>query len=530
MKHINTLKNKKGMALLTVMLIFFVLSILLAGLVSVTNSNLKQSVVTKNHTAAFYASEAGITKVSTDFEKKLNELKDQNLSSSAFLSALTSYINTNINTNPEKTINLENNNGETSKAIITLTNEGVDAQGYSNYKLSSKGYVGNLERTLVKTYRFKYTQGTTGNGFKIDKAILTTGKMIVDGVVTGAPVATYSKDNNVIEFDWSGKAPGVEIPTNTNSSQLIKLPNNDVTRFITGGTSAIKSWPAQPSLPAISMPNIPNVNFSNNQDRLNSVIVQLSSNKTHTFIDSNGSIYDNSSGNFDNYTYTLPDSKNKSAYYVPRISINGNSGLTINVTKDTTLVVDELYLKGNLRLTGNGTLTIFVRPSTSNGTPKVDMDYGGAPGWVGNKTDPKKLLIYVDKVFTSSSVPTTVTIGSGATYYFSLLAMNLNFKIEGGAFLDGYLVTDGLTVDILGGSNANSTLYYAPKAQFTIKGGANVTGAVIADKVTITGGASLKYEDVDFSNFPFQINVPFGGTSGSSNPKLELIKGSTIEQ
>ena len=54
--------------------------------------------------------------------------------------------------------------------------------------------------------------------------------------------------------------------------------------------------------------------------------------------------------------------------------------------------------------------------------------------------------------------------------------------------------------------------------------------SVIADKVTITGGASLKYEDVDFSNFPFQINVPFGGTSGSSNPKLELIKGSTIEQ
>lgn len=62
------LKSKNGMALITVMIIFLVLTVLLGALVVLTHNNLNQSIKTEEHTTAYYTAEAGMTKAVTEFE------------------------------------------------------------------------------------------------------------------------------------------------------------------------------------------------------------------------------------------------------------------------------------------------------------------------------------------------------------------------------------------------------------------------------------------------------------------------------
>lgn len=526
MKHINTLRNKKGMALLTVMLIFFVLSILLAGLVSVTNSNLKQSVVTKNHTAAFYASEAGVTKVSTDFEKELNRLKELNKSSTDFLAGVNSFVNSNSN----KTITLENNNGETSKAIITITNEGVDAQGYSNYKLTSKGYVGNLERTLVKTYRFKYTQGTTGSGFTIDKAVIAKNKLLINGgEISGAPITSYNTSVGSIEFTSGGKVDSIELINSNNYNNLITKPSYaSLSQYFHGNTVKVNELSKVNTFPPINLPAFPAKNTL-------SKLPNYSSSKGFKIVE-NGNLRTYGSGDFNNTIYILPDNT-EHAYYVPEFNISNNYGFTIDVgNNDRLLIVDKLMLNSNLWIKGEGTLTIYVTSNSSNITnnlnDKISFNFNNnTAGYIGNITHPERFKVFVDDIYvkkSGSNIPGTVSFGGYAPFYMSILAKNLNFELSGSAGYQGYLVTGGEEVKITGGSSARVALYYAPNADFTLS--SVLKGAVIADNFTANWGGNLTYSDVLFENFPFEVLDPITGGTGSGAPVLDLVKSSTIEQ
>jgi len=528
MKALQLLRRKDGMALLTVLIIFLVLVIMLGGISVLTNSNLRQSETTKENTAAFYSSEAGLTKVSSEFETKLDDLVNHtpSLTSAEFLTA----VNTYISSHSLETVNLSANNGNASYADVSLVSTGVDGSGYQTYLITSNGYVGEIERVLLKTYKFKYTEATSGSGFIIDKAVLVKNNITVDSPIYGAPIGTYSTNNGSIRFNSSGSVPGINIPQDTVKTDMIsKLNWQNYNTIITGGgLNAVTYFPEMLPFPEITLPTFPTVNTLTKLSRYQFVVGK----SKFDFINTSGNMQDTNSGTFANMTYTLPDAQNKDAYYVPKITISGNTSLTINVTKDTLLVVDELKLNGNFRVTGSGTLTIYVRSNAgkTTGTSPVSFSYGGSGGWVGNKLDSMKLLVYVDNVYTSGTTPATVNFGSGSIYYMSILALNLNFNIAGGGKIDGHVVTGGTSINVNGGASTAIALYYAPNANYTISGGAVINGAVIANNFTITGGSTLNYENVDFQNFPFKISVPFAGGTGSGTPVLELIRGSTIEQ
>jgi Tfp pilus assembly protein PilX len=538
MKSINLFKKKDGMALLTVMLIFLVMSILLGGIVATTNSNLRQSVVTKNHTAAFYASEAGLTKVSSDFEEELDSLLSQtpSLSGTAFLAAVNAYITSN----SSETISLSNNNGEASFADVTFVNSGVDAQGYQNYTLTSNGFVGDLERVLVKTYRFRYTAGVGGSGFIVDKTVMVKNTFTLTGSaqIIGAPVSTYSKANSAISMDWSTKVPGIELdPTLFNASgNLINTNILNTTTNINAkvycdegtGLNCINPLDEIFEFPTIVMPGYPTkTSLPRLTDYTNG---NLSVTSTFGI---------NMSGWTSNITYVPPSAS--PAYYVPTISIANNSNFTINVgNNDILWVTDKIVLNGPMQVIGGGTLTIYLTgnagAATTSQTDKLSYGFSGGTGYIGNITNPERVKILIDPLFYLKKVgkvnvetPITTTIGGSSTLYIALMAANLNLNLSGSGKIDGYVVTGGTSVVVTGGSSTAVALYYTPNANFELSGGGVINGAVLANNFLGTGGTYITYSDVAFINFPFEVLDPITGGVGTS-PILELLEGSTIEQ
>lgn len=538
MKFINLFRKKDGMALLTVMLIFLVMSILLGGIVATTNSNLRQSVTTKNHTAAFYASEAGLTKVASDFENELDDMINHSpaYTSGGFLVALDSYIALN----SSETINLSNNNGEASFSNVVIEHQSTpDAQGYRVVTITSNGFVGDIERVLVKTYRFKYVEGVGGSGFIVDKAVMVKNTFTLTGSaqIIGAPVSTYSKANSAISMDWSTKVPGIELdPTLFNGSgNLINTNILNNTTNINGkiycdgatGLDCIDPLDEIFEFPEIVMPGYPTKtslprlpDYTNGNFQVRSTGISMT-------------------GWTSNVTYVAPSTN--PAYYVPTINIPNNSNFTINVGNNNVMwVTDRLVLNGPMQVIGNGTLTIYITgnagTATTSQTDKFSYGYSGGNGYIGNITNPERVKILIDPLFYRVRVsgvwqeqPITASIGGSSTLYIALMAANLNINLAGSGQIDGFVVTGGTSVTVSGGSTTAVALYYAPNATFVLSGGGAINGAVLANNFSGSGGTYITYSDVAFENFPFEVLDPITGGVGTS-PTLEILEGSTIEQ
>lgn len=524
----DALINKKGMALLTVILFFMVLIILMGGTLAMTNTNLKNSILTKNHTAAFYTSEAGLTMATQKFEKELNNLTNTNpgLTNAQFISAIDAYIVAN----GSDTELLSDNNGSTSYVETLISSLGIDAQGFSNYQFTSEGFVGDISRTLIVNYRFKYTEGSNGNGFIISNSILAKDSITLDGgTIHGAPIASYSSSPGAVSFDWGASAPAVEIPDNTVKTTIVDIPDwSSYNDFITeGGIDAVTYLEEIHEFPTIVMPSYPNKNtlqklpnFTSGGFRVNSDGISFTKWVS-------------------NLTYNLPTTY--SAYYVPNIIITDNEKFTINVQQDTLLVVDKLQITKPMQVTGPGTLTIYVTTNEFDTLPtfndKIIFNYSGGNGYVGNISNPERVKIFVDPVFYSKCVkkvctktPIKLEVSGDATFYISLMAANLDLLLSGSGKIDGYVVTGGTSVVVSGGSSSAVALYYAPLAKFELIQGGSINGAVIANQFYSEGGVNLYYYDVAFDNFPFEVLDPISGGIGGGMPTLELIKGNTIEQ
>lgn len=529
MKSIKILNKKDGMALLTVMLIFLVLSILLAGVVASTTSNMRQSVVTKNHTAAFYASEAGLTKVTTDFENQLKSLVNQtpSLSTSAFLTAVSSYITTN----STETIYLNNNNGEISYAEVTIQPMTADA-GYQVITIISNGFVGEIERSLVKTYRFKFTEGSAGLGFSFDKAVISKNNisLATTASITGAPIASYSSANGAISFTSSGGllVDAIEIVDRNMRNTIISFGGtNNYSNVITGGENSVTTIKNIQTFPNIMFPS-----YSTPSDRL-PVPSPVLSNMT---IGNSGLVMN---GFTTNLTYTIPS--NNLIYYVPTLRVRNNSNFKINVGDNNfTFIVDNLLIQGPMQIIGNGSLTVIVRSNSTNisniSNKLILNNTGGITGDCNINVNPittqSKLRIYIDRINMSNGTNPTISLTTGGSSYlcFPVFSMNVNFTVNSGGRYFGHIITGG-NISFTGGSTSNGFLYYAPFGNVSLTNGSRVKGAVVANNFTISGNSHLVFQDIDIENFPLIVDNIFPeGTGGGGLPSIELLEGSTIEQ
>jgi len=530
------LSSRTGVALLTVVLIFFVLVTLLGGISVLTIGNFNASMAVRRHTAAFYAAESGITVESNAFIQELSNIVVEGKSLGQVIYEISNYIDLN----QEKEVKMDDNQGHSVFAMVSIEmTEDIDNNRYI-FTFISNGYVGTQMRSTRKDFYLSYVAGgNDAEGFIIDKSVLVKTSINMDGGhVYGNPVGTYSTEEGSIYIDWGASVPSVQIPNGSDKNSVVRVagqPHEPYSTFIKeGGFSGISYLDQVHQFPEIILPIYPNVNT------LPRLPVHRMSGTSFDLVDNIGRI--NHSSWTSDRVYAIPNTY--SVYYVPSMIIGGNRRFTIDVgSSDITLVVDRLVLNGAMQVIGEGTLNIYLTGNTittpaSNQNDKLGYGYTGGNGYIGNISRPDKVKVFVNDLYVSErvqgnvyrSVPMTLTIGGSSPLYLSLMASNLNLNLTGSGKIDGYVVTGGQSINITGGSSTTVTLYYAPNAHVNMTGSGSVRGAILANSFAAFGGASVYYDDVAFDNFPFQVFDPITGGSGTPTQQFELIEGPTIEQ
>ena len=529
------LRNKQGIALLTVILIFLVMVVLLGGMTLLSQGNFRNSQVSNEHTAAYYAAEAGLTAVSDKLDQLLGDSYDNNVSADDLLVEFNDFVTEN------KVVEFEltNNNGAQTVSNVIVEDLGTSDDGYRRVKFTSIGRVGNISRKIKRDLMFKYVKGEGGSGFTVNKSVMVKDTFTLKGSakVLGAPISTYSTESGAIDLAWSTSVPGIEIPVGTEKLDIVKAPNNLHNIITSGGINGIVHNAKVYDFPSITMPVYPH---PSTLSRLPRLVIQHTQWNSTELVDSQGNFTQRDCWMLDNRTYTLPDTS--VGYYVPRFSTSCQVDFTFDVgNSDKFLVVDELRLDGFINVVGNGTLTIYVRgntqsTATSNESHRLSFGYTSNKS-LGRASDPSKLMIYVDPIYVRKSQGNRVTyenlevkFNGNAPYYLSIMAANLNIELGGSGQIHGYVVTGGDSIKFVGNSNAAVALYYAPNAHVSVAGSAKVNGAVLANSFEAVGSGTVNYQDVQFENFPFEVLNPITGGHGSGNPILSIIEGPTIEE
>ena len=117
MKNIHT--NKKGVALLTVVLFFLVMVILLGGLLFATVNNLKNTQTAQKHTSVYYAAESGINLQLAKFMNLFETAKANNWSISNLENQIIALRNSVNST--DGLVTMKDNLGKPTSTMVTMS-------------------------------------------------------------------------------------------------------------------------------------------------------------------------------------------------------------------------------------------------------------------------------------------------------------------------------------------------------------------------------------------------------------------------
>jgi len=478
---------------MSVMLFFMVMMLMVGALTISSEGNLRVSGVSAQNTAAYYAAEAGITFVVSDFKRVIG-VEEGDLTQAQFVAALNNFIANHGNTR----LDLSSNQGADSYALISFKNVAHNSTSNTfQFTVVSTGIVNDQTRTLETFVDLDYSLGA-GNrqGFAVKHAVLvkntfSTANNFTIGLSPAAQaanptgtawVATTASTQGAIAFGKPGDYTGmVELlpgannnVTNVTSSRISKTLN--VQEFTQLDFEPVRTLAAQ--VLNRSNNNIPNI----------------------TGLTSGNNINPTSAG-----TYTIPGG----SYYVPEVRFNSNN-VTINANHDVFIVTDSLNFQGNVSFTGTGEVKFYVRrnmSSSSTFTLLQNLNNGN----VGRNNNPHLFLVYVDE----TSPAMTVTPGNNGSIFGSFMFHNANLNFSNNVSFGGYLMTGGLTVNLSNNADVFTALYYAPNANVTIKQNGIVRGAIIANNVTMENNAIVQYEPAFLTNFPFSVESPIVDTTRS---------------
>lgn len=149
-------ERREGYTLISIVLLISMMSILGLGIIVVTNSNVKMSKVDSKNQSTYYIAEAGVNKVINDISKKVDKLSEEKLSHEEFFEKLDEYIDKELGLTLS---DFEENFGETPTAKVTINEKeivkdesiGNNSERVVNYKISSRGEIGNSKRTVTSS-------------------------------------------------------------------------------------------------------------------------------------------------------------------------------------------------------------------------------------------------------------------------------------------------------------------------------------------------------------------------------------------
>lgn len=474
------IKNNKGVALVTVVLIFLVLVILLAGVMFASVTNQKNAVLSKDHTSAYYVAESGLNLA---IEKLRYFLTIENDYSEIPAGDYIDYID-----DLEDFLENEINNLSGSLDSLNKTN---------NYSIS-------VQQDLINLDHFTITSIGTVDGVE---RILTT-DFVIDKIEKELMKAVITK-NSINSVDGGGgNIIGEVASLMEDSNSFLKLRGCDIgTVYIPEGETASVNT----NCTDISIIQEPKPVFDETavQSALNQ-FNDISSDLIPVTVNNSSITFPGLTGTKKGYTISkLPNTG---------ISFNLGSGSDDRIVKLYVTDVDYADNKlGNLSVSGNGKLAVIITVD-SDDTKKVSGVNGIYQwGWDVNKAinplDLTKFQLVIKKGsgFSSNESP-TFTTPNDLLFIGSVLANDVNIRLNNMEF-KGFIATMGKSISFNSNSEITGPMWiFAPNAIVEVKSGATINGAVMANTVNLTSNSTIKYDVFDGS-LPFNITIPtfYGG-------------------
>lgn len=480
----DSLLNKKGVALITVVLFFLVLVTLLSGLLFATINNLENTQTAQRHTSVYYVAESGINLQVSRFIDTFEQARSENWTISKLeneIIALKNLIN-----DTENTVLLKDNLGKNSYAEIIITGPHTDSEfpSYTFYSIQSTGHIDSIQRVLTANIGYDYVVGT-GALLPITGAIVVNeGIYIQNGSVVGS-IASNLEDASTIYFRNVNCAsiPAFTVPV--------------------AGTSPC---PAKEIVMAEDKPIV----FSDIILPEYPTSTQLTN--SYINIDSNPTSY------LTNNTLTLPDPGVKKGYYIS--NINPTSNFTINLGS----WMDEqeyLYLRVTNSFSFNNSITV-----TGTGKLMLLLDHNSSITINApvnqNSLDPTKFMI----ILKANSTNPTITIANNNTVVASILSnstANISWNqanffgfLASNAGYDDYSGEVSISAgSAIGDSTKPPIWIYAPYANAVLQGNANFYGTVMANSFYMNSSkTTLTYKAMNtgypFSEWTILPGVPSG--------------------
>lgn len=508
MKHrsVNIFKEKSGIAIMTVMLFFMVITILVGALSFTSMGNVRVAGANSQSMAAFYAAEAGTNRVIGDIETLRS---NTTLTLAEFRAAMDNLLASHHGSS----FTLSNNDGVPVIVNVNISPNTHDAvnQRYV-FTVVSTGQIGTQSRTLNTQIEVEYGRFDDQiNNFRLRHAVLVrnslttgNGSILPSTSSLTTRVATISSSSNMLDLDSGLTFTNGEIELTAagkaNVNSVIPLAtwrsrvNNTI--LITEQRDAVD--------PEIRV-NFPEINFTPIRTTKDSIISSGNFIQANSMADIVKTI---------NGVQTIIGGN----YRINQLNFSGLSG-EIVINSNVFIIANQITF-GSVSFTGNRMLTIYVNPSTA-----LQRNFSAwANGTVfGRVLNPELLAIYVDTVInTPQAYDVTFPNNSRTSGYF--MFNNANVEFSNNAKLFGSVFTGAVNrpgqnanriiyaVNLINNSNLTldnqRSLIVAPNGTVFMMNNSGLRGAIIANNAILSNQSTLTF-DPDFpQRIPFEVTSP----------------------
>jgi len=547
MSKLSYIRNEKGMALITVLMVFLVLVILLGATMFAAVTNQRNAIFANEHSEAYYVAESGINLRVAQMSDFLNDPEEYiDLRVTTMVDYLESMI---ADLNADNVIPVGNGNS----ATVTITGPEEFSEFFDSVRISitSVGNVNGITRTLQQDI---IIQIVFGDETLIDKAIVSRGSVIMNnglGTVIGA-VLTNGEQLQIMYRNKLTTGPIFELGDVSVSNAIKKCAN--ITAY---------GWPLG------FTPNFNNLIF--NKESFASVNGDTSKFKNNNCFKSSTPTYEPAKifprvlvQSFPTNPYpvsvvngkiTLPDLRRIPGGYNGYI-INGNLNVTSNITVELgdygySAQLKRIIVNGNfvtssqgvLNVTGVGRLVFMKNYGFPSAGQTVQWDAKVNP----TGSDPAKVIFMIDthndllpdidangNVTSSFAKGNVVTwsIANNAVFNASLIGENVNYEWSN-AVVKGYIITNGDAVKLKANAQtiaATPVWIYAPVAHVSLESGAYLYGSVLAKAVEFqASNPVVEFKDMppgaQLLSYMFYLQPVAGG---GTNPDEAIIYFSNI--
>lgn len=554
MRKNTLLRNEKGIALITVVMIFLVLVIMLGGAMFAAVVNQQNAILANEHTESYYVAESGIN-------LRIAQLEDFLLNPDLYvgfdpkITTMQAYLGEIADDLNESNI-ITLGNGNTANVFVTGPIENPDLLGAYVYKIRSVGTVDDVSRTLeVELILYM----TYGNDSPMDKAIISRGSIVMyqgNGIIRGG-VFTNGEGLPILYQGKTVTGPILELGDVDNYKNDKDLPYDQWTYLKNGDgicdNIAGMAWPVEfpPTILDLHKNQTGPGTCLDNALQTNEPLRRFPPVVTPAFPKILKTVEMGADG-----VITLPDLRKEptsyDGYFIDTLNISSNVTIKLGSfgysTQLKRLVVGKINTtsQGKLTIEGTGRL-MLMRSMTIANTPSNSLQWNANVYVQGN--NPAKFILVLDtpgaaipstnaagSVNTGSDDPTfnpLFSFANGVIFTGSILSENVDYALTNVTF-KGYLITNGGDITITSNTVASEPdipiWIYAPIAHVTLGSNAVLYGSVMSKVVELSAASSgVIYKDMPPSTqvFNYLFYAP-PESGGGAAPNLPLLYYSNI--